>query len=168
MSNEGLQRIKDYCRQPPDNIIVLSTAATDVYIQTLHLQNLISHGKSINDEVVALFLEIVCSHNNHAFLCPQILPLLQLHGWSTITKYFANPLRQKYRTIYKPSMSGEDAIAIPCFVNNCHWLSVVRREIGRNVIFCYSDDFNCLETEWSIRTLFSQRTCPRFYPSYAK
>jgi hypothetical protein len=65
LSTEGLQRVKDYCRQPPDNIIVLSTAAPDVHIQTHHMQSLISHGKPINDEIVALFLEIVCSHNNH-------------------------------------------------------------------------------------------------------
>ncbi len=167
LSYEGLQRIKDYCRQPSDSIIALSAVASDVYIQPLQLQNLISHGKQINDEVVALFLEIVCSHNNHAFLCPQILPLLKLNGWSAITKYFANPLRRKYRTIFKPNMAGEDAIAIPCYVNNCHWVSVVRREIGRQVIFCYSDDLNCPETEQSIRKTLSQETCPRFYPSYA-
>lgn len=65
-------------------------------------------------------------------------------------------------------MSGEDAIAIPCYVNNCHWVAVVRREIGRRVIFCYSDDLNCPETERSIRHILSQETCSRFYPSYAK
>jgi hypothetical protein len=85
LSTVGLQRVKDYCRQPSDNIIALSAATPDVYIQTHHMQNLISYGNPINDEVVALFLEIVCSFNNHAFLCPQVLPLLKLHGWSAIT-----------------------------------------------------------------------------------
>ncbi len=160
LSTEGLQRVKDYCHRPSDNIIALSTAAPDVYIQTPHMQSLISHGKPINDEVVAILLEIVCSYNNHAFLCPQVLPLLKLHGWSAITRYFANPLRRKYRTICKPSMSGEDAIAIPCYINNCHLVMVVRREIGRQMIFCYSDDLNCPETEESIRALLSQKTCP--------
>jgi hypothetical protein len=165
---EGLQRIKNYCRQPSHSIIVQSSANPKVFIQTFQLQNLISHGKPINDEVVALFLEIVCSFNNHAFLCPQIIPLIRRYGKSTFTNYFANPLRKKYRTIYKPSMSGEDGIAITCFVNNCHWISVVRREVGRQVFFCYSDDLNCPETEQDIRTLLSQDTCPKFYPSYAK
>jgi hypothetical protein len=67
LSTKGLKRVKDYCRQPSDNIIVLSTAAPDVYIQTHHMQSLISHGQPINDEVVVLFLEIVCSWPVRAF-----------------------------------------------------------------------------------------------------
>lgn len=93
---------------------------------------------------------------------------LKLNGRLAFTRYFANPLRKQFRTIYQPNMSGEEAIAIPCFVKNCHWVSVVWREVGRQVFFCYSDDFNCTEMEHDIHTLISQGTCPKFYPSHAK
>ncbi len=136
-------------------IVTISNHPLEVLLSTEGLRRVKGYCRQPSDNIIALSAAAV-------------LPLLKLHGWSAITKYFANPLRRKYRTIYKPSMSGEDAIAIPCYVNNCHWVSVVRREIGRQVIFCYLDDLNCLETEESIRTLLSQNTCPRFYPSYAR
>jgi hypothetical protein len=168
LDSTHLQNIKDYCTQPSDNIIVYSAKHPEVYIQTYHLREVISHGKSINDEVFALFLEISCSANNHAFLCPQFIPLLKSNGLDTTTQYFADPLRGKNRSTFRPLMSGESAIAIPCYLHNCHWVALVRREIGRRVTFCYSDDLNCPSTETEMRHLLANNTCPRFFPRHGR
>lgn len=47
-------------------------------------------------------------------------------------------------------MSGELAIAILCFIDDCHWVGVVRWENANQVYFLYSDDLNNAENEQEI------------------
>jgi hypothetical protein len=66
-------------------------------------------------------------------------------------------------------MTGEAAIIIPCYVNNCHWVTVVRREVNGQVLLLYADDMNNLRTEQDIKQLLSTRsTSPIIHPPSAK
>jgi hypothetical protein len=147
-------------------IIAYSKRRPNIIITTADLRNLISHGEPINDEVMYLFLEIFCSLFNYTFITEKLTTLLHRNGWSTIiARYFAND--QSQRSINKPYLTQEPAIAIPCFVNGGHWVAVVRREIKAQVYFLYSDDLNQESTERHLKELFSSCPCQVFYPSTA-
>lgn len=66
--------------------------------------------------------------------------------------------------MHRPQILGEQAIAIPCFVINNHWVPVVQRKINGQTIFLYSDDLNDADTEHSLHTLKSIQTDTEFYP----
>jgi hypothetical protein len=57
---------------------------------------------------------------------------------------------------------------LPCFVEGCHWVVVVRREIKEKVLFLYADDLNSITMEANIKELLSTKTSSVFYPSSAK
>ncbi len=49
---------------------------------TVHdLQNLVNTNTLRNVDTMALFLESFCASTAHAYVCPQLLPLLQTDGW---------------------------------------------------------------------------------------
>jgi hypothetical protein len=108
------------------------------------LCDLFSHNVMTNDNIISFFLEIFCSHFNYSFLCLQTLPLLNRDGWSHITRFFAANRRNRQRSIHCPHKTGEAALSIPCFINNNHWVALVRREIHNRVLFLYSDELNCV------------------------
>jgi hypothetical protein len=74
IDSHHLQNIKNYRNQPMNDIIVYSAGNPKVYIQTHHFRDLISHGKPINDDICALFLEIICSAKDLTFLCHSLYP----------------------------------------------------------------------------------------------
>jgi hypothetical protein len=57
---------------------------------------------------------------------------------------------------------------LPCFVNGCHWVVDVRREIKGKVLFLYADDLNSITMEANIKELLSTKTSSAFYPPSAK
>jgi hypothetical protein len=139
--------IKRYSNQPNDEIIVYSKNKTNTVITAQDLRNLLSHGQPTNDEIIYLFLEIYCSFFDYTFLTEKFTELLHRNGWPNIlARYFVYNASQR-RSINKPYLSGEPALAIPCFVNGNHWVAVVRREIKEKVYFLYSDDLNNPTTE---------------------
>jgi len=93
--------------------------------------------------------------------------ILRRQGWDRMKTYFALH-RNRPRTNTRPNITGESAIILPCFVDDCHWVAVVRREIQGQTIFLYADDLNDPNTEESIKTLLSNHTSPEFYPLTAK
>lgn len=128
-------------------------------VQTYALRNLVSHQKFINDEVINLFLEVLGREHNLPFLSPTFFNNLQRDGGQKSLRHFASASRHRHRTIYRPNLQGEAAIAIPCHIENCHWVGVVRREISGQVYFLYSDDLNNPSTETEVKeTLMSMRT----------
>jgi hypothetical protein len=162
-----LERIKWSCQQPAQNIIVYSKGNNKIFITTTQLCNLVENGKSINDEIMHLFLETIGHTINIPFLCSQFLPLLRRNGWNKVIKYFAPSKTHLRRTLYKPGIIGESAMAIPCFIHGCHWVAAVRREIQGRVIFFYSDDLNDNFTELIVKNLL-QNTNKDFYPDNAE
>jgi hypothetical protein len=168
ISSYKLNLVKQYCNLQQNTIIAYSKLRPRVMISTANLRQLISHGQPINDEIIYLFLEIYCSFFDYTFLTEKFLTLLKRNGWSHTQRYFADTTRGQCRSINKPYLNGEPAIAIPCFVNEAHWVAVARREIQGQVYFLYSDDLNNPSTEEYVKQTLSKETCPTFYPPTAK
>jgi hypothetical protein len=64
-------------------------------------------------------------------------------------------------------MSGEPVIILPCFVNGCHWVTVVHREFNGRTLFFYADDLNQPATEQFVKNLLSQHAPTNFFPTTA-
>jgi ribonuclease HI len=161
------EKIKLYCQHHKDAVIIHSKQKPHIVVTTQDLRNLVSHGKSINDETIYLFLEIFCSSCDLTFLSEKFFTLLKRNGWQQVRRYFAQNLTSKGRSTTKPCITGEQAIAIPCFIHGCHWIAVVRREIQGRVFFLFSDDMNNSETEKEIKQVLSTTTDENFYPTTA-
>jgi hypothetical protein len=113
LTDEHLTVSKNYCTLDPDLAIVYSQLKPTTVVTTSSFRDLLSPGTAINDEVMAIFLEIVCSELNLAFLCPQFLPLLMRNGWSQITRYFAAGNRRHHRSTFRPLQRGEKRLRYP-------------------------------------------------------
>lgn len=166
INTQHLQDLQVYCQQDPQSIVAFSADRPTMALTTHALRNLISHNKFINDEVVNLFLEALCYQHNYAFLSPTFLDILKREGGSRSLRHFASSSRHRHRTIYRPALRGESAIAIPCHIDNCHWVATVRREINNQVIFLFSDDLNNPSTENQVKSTLATLG-EDFYPTTA-
>jgi hypothetical protein len=162
ISEHEKETLVQYCCQPANKKMTCSTVSPAIHITSHDLRDLLSHGKPTVDDMMALFLETLAYQHDIPFLCPQFIPLLRSERWPHIKNFFAMQLIN--RSIHRPQISGEQAIAIPYFVNNNHWVPVVRREINGRTIFLYSDDLNVADTKHSIQALMSTQTDSEFYP----
>ncbi len=63
----------------------------------------------------------------------------------------------------KPTLDTTKPILIPCHVQGCHWVGVVRKIINNKVHFFYADDLNQSTVETSVRTLIQTCTSNQFY-----
>ncbi len=168
LSTHHTSIITQYCQLPSEMILASSIVKPTVVLTSHDLRNLLTHGQPTNDNTIYLFLEIFCSFFNYTFLTEKFLTLLNREGWQKIRRYFSNAKKSKERSTYGPDMSGEPAIAIPCFINGAHWIALVRREIQGQVYFLYSDDLNNPSSEAHIRQILSEQTDDTFYPPSAK
>jgi hypothetical protein len=157
--------IVTYSRMPPTRIIARSQRRPSTKISVSDFRDQISHGAPTIDDIMAIFLETFGDRHDIPFLCPQVIPLLRSDGWSLVKRFFAGPRR--HRSIFRPCITGERALIIPCFVHNNHWAAAVRREINGQVAFFYADDPHNRSTESSLRLLLSQQTDTHFYPPSA-
>lgn len=166
LSHHHASLIRQYSQFPPDAVLAYSEIRSTVTLTTQELQNLLTHGEPTSDNVLYLFLEIFCSFFNYTFMTEKFFTLLKRNGWSSIRRYFSDNKRSKGRSTYRPDISGEPAIAIPCFLG-AHWIALVRREIQGQVYFLYSDDLNQPSMEKHIKQVLSEQTDESFYPSTA-
>jgi hypothetical protein len=167
VTSQHLDEIRNYCQLPHHAVIAYSAYRPTMAVQTYALRNLVSHRKLVNDEVINLFLEVLCHDHNLSFLSPTFFNILQRDGGQRSLRHFASASRHRHRTIYRPTLQGEAAIAIPCHIGNCHWVGVVRREISGQVYFLYSDDLNDQSTETEVKeTLMSMGI--EFFPCSAR
>ncbi len=147
--------------------MVYSSTQPTTAVTAQSLQDLVSHGHPIKGKVIALSLEVVCCHYDTCFLTPHFLPLLVRDGWVQVRRYFASTRSRHRCTTFRPHVQGEKAIAIPCHIDNNHWVAVTRREHNGQVYFLYADDLNNLTTEGYIRNKL-HNTDPDFYPPTAQ
>jgi hypothetical protein len=166
VSSQLIDDIKKYCQQSPQFIIAFSNYRPTMAVQTSAFRNLISHRKLINDEVMNHFLECFCTQHNLAFLSPTFFNILHRDRGQRSLRHFASPSRHRHRTIYRPALQGERAIAIPCFIDDCHWVAVARVEMNGQVYFLYSDDLHNPSTEADVKTTLLSLGI-EFYPDSA-
>jgi len=133
------------------------------FIQVKHLRTIISYSSMISDMVITFYLEQLTRLCNITYLSTSFLSILRTQGWQRLKCYFAGH-RNRSRTNFKPRVSGESAVILPCFVDECHWVIIVRREINGRVIFLYADDLNQASTERELKNLISAKTSSTFYP----
>jgi hypothetical protein len=119
------------------------------------------------DAVIMLYIEGFCQQHNLKYVNSHFIPHLWEKGWTTVQNYFASNRRAHSCSISRPKMTGEKAILIPAFINDNHWVAIVRREIGRQVIFLYSDDLNDANTESTLKKLITEQTNSEFCPEDA-
>ena len=164
---ETLQLLQQYCRQPVVTVCVRHPEIEFLGVTTKELRDLISFSSPINDTIITCYLEKLTRHYNISYMTTAMVYILRRQGWDRMKTYFALH-RNRPRTNTRPNITGESAIILPCFVDDCHWVAVVRREIQGQTIFLYADDLNDPNTEESIKTLLSNHTSPEFYPLTAK
>jgi hypothetical protein len=162
---EVLQQVHDFCLQDVDEVV--APLLPLVFIQVKHLRTLISYSSMISDMVITYYLERLSRQYNLHYLSTSFLSILRSQGWNRLKRYFSNH-HNKPRGYSRPRISGELAIILPCFVDGCHWVTVVRREVNGQVLFLYADDLNQYTTEQNIKLLLSQHTSPEFYPTTTK
>lgn len=136
-----LKAIQAYCNQEADDKIAMHPVHPLIYVQVKHLRSLISHSSMISDVVVTFYLELLTKQYDITYLSTSFLTTLRLQGWDRLQSHFAL-YRNRPRTNSRPNMTGEPVIILPCFVNGCHWVTVVRREVNGRTLFFYADDLN--------------------------
>jgi hypothetical protein len=163
-SQQELREIMRYSNRDETVTFVRHQVKEDVHVTTKDLRDLLSHFSPIADETITLYLELLSTQYNFAYLATTSIPQLQQEGWSKLKRNFAF-FRNRPRTNTRPTLNGEPVIIIPCFIHNCHWVTVVRREISGEVRFLYADDLNNPTTEEVIKRLLStSNTSSSFHP----
>jgi len=167
-TRQHLGLIVQYCNRTPTVRFVQHATKGEMHVTTTGLRDLLSHHKPIVDDTVTLYLELLTTQYNITFLATNTIPKLRVEGWSTVQQSFA-AFRNRRCTNTRPQMSGESAIIIPCFVDGCHWVTVVRREVNNQVYFLFADDLYNSRTEQDMKRLLStEHTSETFYPLSAK
>jgi hypothetical protein len=163
-TNDTLQAIQVCRNQEEEEKISNHPIHPLIFVQVKHLRSLISHSSMISDVVVIFYLEMLTRQYDITCLSTSIMTTLQQQGWQRLQSHFAL-YRNRPQTNSQPWISRESAIILPCFVDGCHWVNVVRREVNGQVLFLYADNLNRPTTEQFIRDLLSQNA--DFFPATA-
>jgi hypothetical protein len=139
------------------------------YLITQNILDLITHGSSINDEIIHQYLSIICHTLPGTYqLDTNFSRDLPSKGWRyAYNKYFLtdNSSRLAHRTKTKPLLKDSPLIMIPIHVHGFHWVALTRRQINGRIYFLYSDDMNSPNTHDTIKTQYSTEfTDPNFNP----
>lgn len=165
---KALLLIKQTCQNACDGPLFKGTTMQNLIIDSQHIRELISHGTPINDQIITLYLEMIGTKYNVTRLSTAFFPRLIEQGWQNVQQFFAQTHpRFRPRTPNRPTISGEQCILIPIFVNGCHWIALARRELNNRVHFFYNDDMNNPNTEADIKELIQHKTSPEFCPQNA-
>ncbi len=165
-SDEALRQLRTGCEQEETTIVAYHPHHPLLRVTTKNLRRLLSYSSPISDSIMTFYLEKLTARYNISYLATSFIYTLRLQGWDRLQSYFAM-YRNRPRTNSRPRIHGEPAIILPCFVDGCHWVTVVRREVNGATLFLYADDMNNATTELDIKTLLSQHTSPDFYPASA-
>jgi hypothetical protein len=147
-----LQQVKRKCKQPIDTVVAWHPEHQMLVVTTKELRDLMSYSSPINDTIMTFYMEKLTKHSNISYITTAFLYTLRAQGWARLETYFALH-RNRPRTNSRPYITGESAVILPCFVDNCHWVAVVCREVHGSTIFLYAVDLNSPTTETDIKTL---------------
>jgi hypothetical protein len=164
---EVLQQIYQSCNKHESAVVAKHPWHPLLIVTLKDLRRLLSYSSPISDSVMTLYLEKLTIHYGITYLATSYLYTLKLQGWERLQSYFAG-YRNRPRTNSRPCITGESAIILPCFVDGCHWVVVVRREVEGRVLFLYADDLSNITTEANIKELLSTKTSSAFYPPLTK
>lgn len=162
ISPTSLEKIKAFCRFPPSTQIVKLSRNRQIYMTTHDLRQLVSHGKLISHSPIVLMLDILCHCNRFSYMDPSFSVTLIQRGWQHTKNHFAC---RRQRTLDRLDMVLDFIIAIPIFINDCHWVAVCHRKINNRVTFFHADDMCNPITERKVKHLLStELTDDTFHP----
>jgi hypothetical protein len=164
-THEVLHQVHAFCLKDIDEVV--APLLPLIFIQVKHLRTIISYSSMISNMVITYYLEKFTRQYNLHYLSTSFFGILRSQGCDRLKRYFSNH-RSRPRTNSRPRISGESAIILPCFIDRCHWVTVVWREVNSQVLFLYADDLNQPVTEQNIKQLLSHNTSSDFYPSTTK
>jgi hypothetical protein len=148
----------------PQSTVISAIDNSPDTITTKELRSLLSHGSPINQQIINLYIQLLCRQYPIKRLDAGFFPMLHSRGWSGVERWFTHQTGRRRRKS-TPSITSESAIVIPCHVHGCHFFS--RREIKGEVIFLYADDMNQPSTETLIKSVLSS-SHPEFFPAQTK
>jgi hypothetical protein len=162
ISPTSLEKKKAFCRFPPSTQIVKLSRNRQIYMTTHDLRQLVSHGKLISHSPIVLMLDILCHCNRFSYMDPSFSVTLIQRGWQHTKNHFAC---RRQRTLDRLDMVLDFIIAIPIFINDCHWVAVCHRKINNRVTFFHADDMCNPITERKVKHLLStELTDDTFHP----
>jgi hypothetical protein len=123
ISDQDIAHIKLYARQASNMKLTYVTSHHLTHITTEYLRELLSHGTMIIDNVLNVFLDILCHSEWIHYLSTYFLTMLRLEkNWPRLKRWFSSS-PEKTRP-HKPAMDST-AILIPCHVGGNHWVALV-------------------------------------------
>ena len=121
ISPTSLENIKAFCRFPPSTQIVKLSRNQQIHITTHELRQLVSHGKPISHSPIVLMLDLLCHRNGFSYVNSSFSVFLIQGSWQYTKNHFAG---RRQRKLDRPDLVLDPIIAIPIFINNCHWVAV--------------------------------------------
>jgi hypothetical protein len=88
-TSQHLELLAQYCSRTPTARFVQHVTKSEMHVTTSDLRDLLSHSKPIADETITLYLELLTTQYNIAFLTTNTIPKLKSEGWSTVQRHFA-------------------------------------------------------------------------------
>jgi len=152
----------------PTSIIPSTTSTPIPNLSYSDFKELLDYGSPIRDSVIHAFLLVLKSlTTNIYFLDTNFNRDFSNHGWSyAYLKYFRHEFSSRHAqsTRFKPTLLSP-TIIIPIHIHNNHWITLVRRIIGKTTFFFYSNDLNSANSEEIIQQLYShENTSSSFHP----
>jgi hypothetical protein len=166
--DDDLSLLQELCQIHAEDPILRSTKNKEIKITSQQFRALLTHDSPINDAIITLYMEGFCATHNMSYLTTYFLPHLEQYGWNEVNRYFYKAKKRNICSSGNKKNARDPTILIPTFINQNHWVAVVRREIQNKVIFLYADDMNNKSVEDKIKRLFTKCTNTEFFPSNAE
>jgi Ulp1 family protease len=83
-SATALQLLPYYCNKAPNTTFAKHAKKQDIVMTTKDLQELLTHSSPVNDEMINLYLELLCTQYNLTYLCTDVIPALCREGWPSV------------------------------------------------------------------------------------
>ncbi len=116
--SEILEEIPKHCQHPSSTPIFWSHWNNTTMIEVEQLQEPVSYGPPIRDNVITLYLEQLCSKYNITYFDTNFMSQLQSEDWNHVKKYFStNHHHNRQRSTNRPKVTGERAILMPTHVH---------------------------------------------------
>jgi hypothetical protein len=169
IQQEEIEQLRVICQLARNTTIIRCAHDRRLHLTRKEIQSLVSHGHTTTDHVITLYIKMLSESYNIPYLSTDFIPRLINEGWNSVTRYFANNDRSsRKRKLTRPNKAGEHSMIIPTFINNSHWLAIVRRELNDEILFLYADDMNNSNSETELKNLIRHHTDDIFCPPNAK
>jgi hypothetical protein len=119
-SDNDLETLVNLSSLPgPATFTRLSTNPTEK-VTISELRFLLSHNSEINQQIMNLYLQLLCRQFGIKMLDSGFQTTLHRQGWNGVRTWFRSCSSRRQQRTCTPALQGENAITIPCHFNGCH------------------------------------------------